>query len=130
MGFSRAIVVTAGALILLSAQAQPVSASDGNGGLARPRSAASFAAAASSVRFAAAPSLTITRGDSKAAVQTVAFVTTAGVGGGACGSGACTDQTARDVVNAPAAPTPSNHVLLLAAVGAVAFMASRRHIGS
>jgi len=71
----------------------------------------------------------MTGGTRKATVQTVAFVTTAGVGDGACGSSACTDRAAREVVNAPAAPTPPNHVLLLAAAGAVAFMASRRRIG-
>jgi hypothetical protein len=48
---------------------------------------------------------------------------------GACQSSACTDRAAQVVVDMPATPTPPNHVLLLAAVGAVAFVASRRHFG-
>jgi len=129
MGFPRVIVATAGALILLAAQAQPVSAREGSGAFAKPHAGPSFAATASSPWLSAPASFVKTRSDSAAVVQKVGFVTAAGVGDGVCRSTACTNQAARQVVDVPAAPTPPNHVLLLAAAGAVAFMASRRHIG-
>lgn len=127
MAFRKALVVTAGALIVLTAQ--PVSASEGRGDFAMPLAGPAFAAAASSARLGRSASILKARGNSSAVVQTVGFAAAAGVGDGACGAAACTDRATRQAVNPSAATTPPSHVLLLAAVGAVAFMARRRRIG-
>ncbi len=76
-----------------------------------------------------------------ALIVSVAHAGTVGVGQGnadlakplpgdaTCQSTACTDQAAHQAAKVPVTPTPPNYLLLLAGVGAVTFVASRRHIG-
>jgi hypothetical protein len=54
----------------------------------------------------------------------------AAAGDGACRSGSCIGGVKKPVAEAPVTPKLPSHVLLLAAVGAVAFLARRRHIGN
>jgi len=62
------------------------------------------------------------------AVSSIMFAASSGVSGGGCGgsAGVCTNQSDYNVVNVTAVPEPETYALMLAGLGAVAFMARRR----
>jgi MYXO-CTERM domain-containing protein len=122
------IVVVVGGLILSATQARMVSASEGQGSIATPLPRTSIALAAASPRLGTPTSIVKFEGGGAVAAQTAGFAATAGLGQDACVSGACADRTAHQIGVESAAPRPPYHMLLLAAVGAVAFMARRRRV--
>ena len=62
------------------------------------------------------------------AVGTISFAASQGFSGGGCSgtAGVCTNQSDYNVVNVTAVPEPETYALMLAGLGAVAFMARRR----
>lgn len=61
------------------------------------------------------------------AVSTMTFAAAPGVSGGGCGSsGVCTNQSDYNVVSVTAVPEPQTYALMLAGLGAMAFVARRR----
>jgi hypothetical protein len=127
MGLPTAIVVVAGALILSAAQARAISPGEGKGNLATPLTGTSIALAVASPRLGAPTSTVRFRNGGTVAAQTAEFAAAAVPG--ACASASCSEQIAHQVITVTAPPNAPSHVLVLAAVGAVAFMAGRRRIG-
>jgi hypothetical protein len=120
----------AGLVILSGARAQSLGAGEGNVDLAKPLPAASLVAAAGSPRPETPAAILTTQSSLRAGtIQPATLTAAAGAGDGACRSSTCTDQATKHSAQAPLTPTPPGHVLLLAAVGAVAFMARRRQVG-
>ena len=60
------------------------------------------------------------------AVSTMTFAAARGVSGGSCGSSGCTNQSDYNVVSVTAVPEPQTYALMLAGLGAMAFVARRR----
>lgn len=76
-------------------------------------------------QFGEAGAITVWNPFGDVSVNSIMFAAATGVSGG-CGGGVCTNQSDYNVVNVTAVPEPETYALMLAGLGAVAFVARRR----